>query len=93
MDVKNLGLKSLLLAMALTLSASPAFSRDINSCSRTEVVGAAYVYLPYFGEDMKDLRFFCDAISQIREASDIVWNLSDRSYECRVGNFCINGGG
>jgi hypothetical protein len=86
-------IKKALLVLAMTMSASPAFSmQSIHACQRQDVVGTAYVYLPFFGEDMKDLRFFCEALGQIHESADVVWNLSDRAYECRVGYFCSQGG-
>jgi len=82
-------MKLALLGMAAFLMSTGAMANDnVSGCYSTRTIGSAQVSKPGFSRNIRALRAQCSRAANRYEAAQIVWNQSDRSYDCVVGSFC-----
>ena len=77
-----------LLASIIIFSFSIESASDVEKCVSKKVIGRAFVSKRGFAQEIKKVREMCKKAKPHWEKADVVWNLSDKSYDCMVGNFC-----
>ena len=79
---------STLMVLGIIFSFSTGSATEVERCLSRYTLGKAFVAKRGFAKEIKKVRNMCTKAKPHYEKADVIWNLSDRSYDCMVGNFC-----